>query len=101
DKIKINRSYICDIKSSECDRLLVRTIINMGHNLSLRVIAEGIEDAEQLECLKEFGCDLAQGSYISPPLNGLELEKLLVQQPPGQAPLIRMGSKETDSTYNI
>ncbi|MCG8048414.1 MAG: EAL domain-containing protein [Candidatus Thiodiazotropha endolucinida] len=101
DKIKINRSYICDIKSSECDRLLVRTIINMGHNLSLRVIAEGIESAEQLECLEKFGCDLAQGSYISHPLNGLELEKLLARQPPGQTPLIRMGSKETDSIYKI
>ncbi|MFI0377139.1 MAG: EAL domain-containing protein, partial [Candidatus Thiodiazotropha sp.] len=89
------------IKSSECDRLLVRTIINMGHNLSLRVIAEGIENAEQLEYLKKFGCDLAQGSYISHPLNGFELEKLLAQQPPGQTPLIRMGSKEIDPTCNI
>ncbi|MEW8027080.1 MAG: EAL domain-containing protein [Candidatus Thiodiazotropha sp.] len=99
DKLKIDRSYIG--KSSEHDWQLVRTIINMGHNLSLRVIAEGIETAEQLEYLKTFGCDLAQGSYISNPLNMHELEKLLAKHPPGQTPFIRAGNEEIESTYNI
>ncbi|MBW9256673.1 MAG: EAL domain-containing protein [Candidatus Thiodiazotropha sp. (ex. Lucinisca nassula)] len=80
DKLKIDRSFICDISSSDCDRQLVRTIINMGHDLSLKVTAEGIEDKLQLDFLQESGCDLVQGYYISPPVSSGELTQLLLEQ---------------------
>ncbi|MCG7868759.1 MAG: EAL domain-containing protein, partial [Candidatus Thiodiazotropha taylori] len=58
----------------------VRTIINMGHDLSLKVTAEGIEDKLQLDFLQESGCDLVQGYYISPPVSSGELTQLLLEQ---------------------
>ncbi|MCG8068493.1 MAG: EAL domain-containing protein, partial [Candidatus Thiodiazotropha taylori] len=93
DKLKIDRSFICDIRSSDCDRQLVRTIINMGHDLSLKVTAEGIEDQLQLDFLQESGCDLAQGYYISPPVSSGELTQLLQEQ---QRQLMAQAPDESD-----
>ncbi|MCG7912963.1 MAG: EAL domain-containing protein [Candidatus Thiodiazotropha weberae] len=92
DKLKIDRSFICDVSSSDCDRQLVRTIINMGHDLSLKVTAEGIEDKLQLDFLQESGCDLAQGYYISPPVSSGELTQLL------QEAQRRLQAQTTDET---
>ncbi|MET0001704.1 MAG: EAL domain-containing protein [Candidatus Thiodiazotropha lotti] len=92
DKLKIDRSFICDVSSSDCDRQLVRTIINMGHDLSLKVTAEGIEDKLQLDFLQESGCDLAQGYYISPPVSSGELTQLL------QETQRRLQAQATDET---
>jgi len=69
--LKIDRSFIIDLTSpSEYQRsqALVRAIIAMAHNLSLKVIAEGVETLEQLECLRELDCDIIQGYLISRPL---------------------------------
>jgi diguanylate cyclase len=52
----------------ELDLELVRATIQLGHDMRLRVVAEGIEDVETLELLIELGCDLAQGYYISRPM---------------------------------
>ncbi|MCG7955606.1 MAG: EAL domain-containing protein, partial [Candidatus Thiodiazotropha endolucinida] len=93
DKLKIDRSFIRDIRSSDCDRQLVRTIINMGHDLSLKVTAEGIEDQLQLDFLQESGCDLAQGYYISPPVSSGELTQLLQEQ---QRQLMAKAPDESD-----
>lgn len=50
------------------DVALVRSTIELGHSLGFKVVAEGVEDQETLDRLKEFGCDLAQGYHISRPL---------------------------------
>lgn len=69
--LKIDRSFIIDLTSpeeSERSQALVRAIIAMAHNLSLTVIAEGVETAEQLDCLRRLDCDVMQGYLISRPL---------------------------------
>ncbi|WP_461422730.1 EAL domain-containing protein [Ketobacter sp.] len=68
NEIKIDRSFVMDMATSGDDQLLVRTTLSMGHNLSLVVVAEGIEDAPTLDLLKAMGCDLAQGYHIARPM---------------------------------
>ena len=60
------------------NRQLVRAMINMAHNLHLEVVAEGVENAEQLALLRQFGCDQVQGYLISKPLPLAELARFLV-----------------------
>jgi EAL domain-containing protein (putative c-di-GMP-specific phosphodiesterase class I) len=67
DRLKIDQSFVRDItKEYSKDKDIVATIIAMGHNLRLRVIAEGVEMNEQFQFLKEYGCDDAQGYLVEP-----------------------------------
>lgn len=68
DKLKIDQSFIRDVATNENDALITTTIISMGHNLRFRVIAEGVETAEQISFLKEHQCDETQGYFVSTPL---------------------------------
>jgi len=68
DTIKIDRSFVMDICQNEDDKILTDTIINMSHNLGKKVIAEGVENIEQMKLLNGMGCDEAQGYYISKPI---------------------------------
>ncbi|MCK6261725.1 bifunctional diguanylate cyclase/phosphodiesterase [Vibrio sp. ZSDE26] len=68
DILKIDKSFIDDCVTQHTDRMLVRTIIQMGHNLGKVVVAEGVEDQEQLALLKEEHCDIYQGYLYSKPL---------------------------------
>jgi len=68
DALKIDKSFVYDMASSGKARELVRTIIQMGHNLGMDVIAEGIETAEQHVLLRELGCELGQGHLFSRPI---------------------------------
>jgi diguanylate cyclase (GGDEF)-like protein/PAS domain S-box-containing protein len=66
-ELKIDQSFVrglADLGS----RTIVRSIIELGHNLGISVVAEGVEEAAALEALRELGCDLAQGYYVAPPL---------------------------------
>jgi diguanylate cyclase (GGDEF)-like protein/PAS domain S-box-containing protein len=65
--IKIDKSFIDDIVSQGMEVPLARTIIELSHELGLKVVAEGVEVAEQIEYLRRFGCDLIQGYYYSRP----------------------------------
>jgi EAL domain-containing protein (putative c-di-GMP-specific phosphodiesterase class I) len=60
------------------DATISIAIIDLAHSLSLQVIAEGVETAEQIQFLKENGCDQIQGYFFSPPLPAPEFEKLLI-----------------------
>ncbi len=68
DVIKIDRSFVADIATDQDDAEIIRTIITMGQSLRRRVVAEGVEDGEQLRILKEYQCHEIQGFYFSPPL---------------------------------
>jgi diguanylate cyclase (GGDEF)-like protein/PAS domain S-box-containing protein len=67
DKLKIDRSFVCDMLSNRHDHTIVTTIIGMARNLGLEVIAEGVETAPQAEALRTLGCAEAQGYYFGRP----------------------------------
>ena len=68
DVLKIDRSFICDLHRGNSSIAIARAIVTMAHELKLKVLAEGVDSAEQLEILSELGCDLLQGFYLSRPL---------------------------------
>jgi diguanylate cyclase (GGDEF)-like protein/PAS domain S-box-containing protein len=76
-QLKIDQSFVRDITEDVNDRALVATIITLSHSLGLKVIAEGVETAEQLQFLKDNDCDNFQGYYLSKPLPIEEFEALL------------------------
>ena len=77
DTIKIDQTFVADIATNPDDVEIIRTIINMGHSLRRRVIAEGVETEEQLAILREFDCHEMQGYLFSRPLPAEELTKFL------------------------
>lgn len=72
DTLKIDRSFVRDMVTGPDDAAIAETIIKLGHSLKLRVIAEGVETAEQVDYLYRNKCDLAQGYYYSEPLPAAE-----------------------------
>ncbi|MBK1890910.1 EAL domain-containing protein [Undibacterium sp. 14-3-2] len=80
DKLKIDQSFVRDMLTSADGAAIVKTIIQLGHNLQLTVIAEGVETKEQLACLNEYGCDEVQGYLLSHPLPADELSRLLTER---------------------
>jgi diguanylate cyclase (GGDEF)-like protein/PAS domain S-box-containing protein len=81
DKLKIDRSLIRNVAHSSEAAAATLPIIQMGHSLDLEVVAEGVETAGQLACLRGQRCDQIQGYLFSPPLPALELELLLLAGP--------------------
>jgi diguanylate cyclase (GGDEF)-like protein len=81
DKLKIDRSFIREIVTSRDDAEIVRAIVTLAHSLHLKVIAEGVETAEQLAFLRSLGCDQYQGFHCSPPLPAAEFIALLPHRP--------------------
>lgn len=79
DYLKIDQSFVRDIVTSEDSRTIAETIIVMAHKLGLRVIAEGVETAEQRDWLREAHCDYAQGYLYSKPVPPQDFEKLLTR----------------------
>lgn len=77
DTLKIDQSFIRDITTDPNDAAIAATIVTLAHNLKLKVIAEGVETAEQLALLRNMQCDQMQGYYFSRPVPPEELEKLL------------------------
>jgi predicted signal transduction protein with EAL and GGDEF domain len=79
DKVKIHRAFIADIDHSEQSRAIVQTIVALGDNLGMATVAEGVENIEQLQTLRSFGCTQAQGYHFSRPIAADEVEHLLGQ----------------------
>ncbi|MEO8411190.1 MAG: EAL domain-containing protein, partial [Propionivibrio sp.] len=79
DELKIDRSFLLGIHSDEHSAAIVDTIITMGHKLGLRIVAEGVETAEQLAFLREHGCDIYQGYFFSPPVTPEQFVELLTR----------------------
>ncbi len=77
DKIKIDKQFIDGIETSDKDRAIIRSIVDLSKNLKIKVIAEGVEYKNQLNYLQENKCDEIQGYYYYKPMPPEELEKLL------------------------
>ncbi len=84
DEIKIDKSFVMTMVANENDAVIVRATIGLAHNLGLDVIAEGVEDDDIWERLHQLGCDYAQGYYISKPISGVELTRMLMDSPWGE-----------------
>jgi diguanylate cyclase (GGDEF)-like protein len=77
DKLKIDRSFIHDLTTNSDAASIVKAIISLAHSLRLKVVAEGVETAEQLQQLSELGCDQFQGFYRSAAVLPAEIESVL------------------------
>lgn len=75
--LKIDRAFVQDMVHNEQDAIIVRSTIGLAHNLGLKVVAEGVEDAATLAMLRGMGCDQAQGYHLSKPKAWSELESWL------------------------
>ncbi|HMY40481.1 MAG TPA: EAL domain-containing protein, partial [Marinagarivorans sp.] len=76
-KLKIDRSFVKDIEGQNCDAAIAKSIIDLAHNMSLQVIAEGVECLDQSDWLLNRGCDQVQGFYYSRPLSEEQLMSFL------------------------
>ncbi len=74
DELKIDRAFITDLPDSEANTAIVRSVIELAHNLGLELVAEGVETVAALDWLREHGCERAQGFYISKPMPAHKLK---------------------------
>jgi predicted signal transduction protein with EAL and GGDEF domain len=79
-ELKIDKSFVRDMAADRSDLAIVRSTVELAHNLGLRVVAEGVEDGATQELLARLGCDQAQGYHISRPLPASELTDWLTQR---------------------
>ena len=75
--LKIDKAFIDDIAKASQDKYMTQSIITIAHNLGLKVVAEGVEDEDQLSILRQFECEMLQGYLYSKPLSATRFEKLL------------------------
>ncbi|HEU5406209.1 MAG TPA: EAL domain-containing protein [Nitrospira sp.] len=81
NKLKIDRSFIRDITNDSDDAAITAAIISMAKSLNLKVIAEGVENEEQMSFLRELRCDEIQGYYFSKPVTGVEVSERILYAP--------------------
>ena len=74
-ELKIDRSFIADMHLNQANAAIVRSMVELGHNLNLRVVAEGVETVDEIEALSITGCDLVQGYLFARPM---PLEELIL-----------------------
>jgi EAL domain-containing protein (putative c-di-GMP-specific phosphodiesterase class I) len=68
DQLKIDQSFVRELTTNTNDAVIARTVVALGHSLGLKVIAEGVETAEQRDFLASMGCDAYQGYYFGRPV---------------------------------
>ncbi len=79
--LKIDHSFVTDLAFDQQDVAIVRSIIDLGHNLGCKVVAEGVESVATLRLLSQLGCDSAQGFHICQPLPEQQLSRLFISGP--------------------
>jgi EAL domain-containing protein (putative c-di-GMP-specific phosphodiesterase class I) len=88
EAVKIDRSFTASIATDRTHAVIAQAIMQLAHRLGAKIVAEGVESPTQLESLRKWGCDAAQGYLFSPPLTSESLETLL--RDPMQSAGIRM-----------
>jgi EAL domain-containing protein (putative c-di-GMP-specific phosphodiesterase class I) len=81
--LKIDRSLVRDVAVDRDDAAIVDAIIQMAHSLELEVVAEGVEDEQQLDFLRKHGCDYAQGHLFSDPIDADRFGEVLLSEADG------------------
>ena len=95
DTLKIDRAFVRDMASDTNDAAIVRAIVGVAKSLGLMLVAEGIESAEQLDCLRKLGCECGQGFFFSPPVPAEVCRNILRQLrgprvAPAEVPKLRL-----------
>jgi len=80
-ELKIDRTFVGDMLHNQAHAAIVRSIIDLGHNLELRVVGEGVETDLILASLQDSGCDIAQGYLLARPMPRREIEQWLQAAP--------------------
>ena len=80
DTIKIDKSFVDGIPHNQQNVAIVKAIIALSHSFNIKVIAEGVETKEQLDCLIKEGCDEIQGYYFSKPLPADQIKKMIMEK---------------------
>ena len=88
-ELKIDKSFVLNLLDGQTNQVIVRSSIELAHNLGMQVVAEGVEDGATLRWLRRNGCDLVQGYYISRPQTAEKLQQWLLQCSPEQQPRLR------------
>ena len=103
-ELKIDRQFVSRMTTSPQDHAIARAVVDVAHDLGLRVVGEGVEDSDTLEALRRLGCDEVQGYQLCQPLPDAELRVWLRHQvvergpgaPSGAAPILRDAAVTTD-----
>lgn len=80
DALKIDRSFVCEIHSSEDSHSICKAIVALGHGLGMKIIAEGVENHEQLQLLHMMGCDQIQGYFFARPMPAGDVGKFITER---------------------
>ena len=78
DTLKIDRSFVRDMRKNESSMELIKSIIDLGKNMKMKVIAEGVEEKEEAQILRTLGCDMAQGYYFAKPMAETDLNAYVI-----------------------
>src|SRR5581483_8427772 len=84
DRLKVDRSFVEHMTTEADDATIVRAIIALGHNLGLKVVAEGVETPQQARALRAYQCDEAQGFLFARPVSARDLPRLITRSIPGR-----------------
>ncbi|HMK86635.1 MAG TPA: EAL domain-containing protein [Steroidobacteraceae bacterium] len=90
DEVKIDRSFIKELETQRDDDVIVRSTINLGHAMNLKVVAEGVEQASSWALLGRLGCDMIQGYFVSKPLPAAEFTAWMAARIESGGQLIRL-----------
>jgi len=88
DTMKIDRSFTLQLQGGDCNAEIVRSILDMAHSLGMQVVAEGVEQNDQITRLISMGCEFGQGFFFSKPVSAQDAERLLAapMEPPDAGP---------------